>query len=230
MVFYTLVCCIFLWHCTAHTLDATKQKPNKVAEIEALLSNIYAQSTSYIPKEDASLIEKKGGNATYGEILPESLHHILSDMMITKKDVLYDLGSGMGKVVIQSYLTFPFQKVVGIELAAKRHRQATQALHYLDTHGYVDKKRTISFIKGDIIETPYKDATIIYMCSTCFSDALMEKIAEKCSHLKKGLRIITLKLIPNPSKYKLLLTKEYRLAMTWSKSFGSPVYVYKKIA
>lgn len=230
MKIYALLCFGILFTCATHSFDISMRKPNSVAQVETLFSRIYAQSTSYIPKEEASLIEQKGGNATYGEIVPDSLNRILSDLGVTKKDVLYDLGSGMGKAVIQSYLTFPFKKVVGIELADKRYQQATQAMNYLDTHGYLDKKRTMLFIKGDIVETPYKDATIIYMCSTCFSDALMEKIAEKCSHLNKGLRIITLKLIPNPSNYKLLLKNEYRLPMTWSQSFGSPVYVYEKRA
>lgn len=194
-----------------------------------LISEIYANvSGNKITAADSDLIKKKGGNPTYGEIKPESLTTLLQEIGITKKDVLYDLGSGTGKVVVQSYLEFPFKKVVGIELSEHRYKQAMHAIEQLKKRGLIKKKRTINFIQGDIVEASYKDATVIYMCSTCFSDELMTKLAGKISQLKKGTRVITLKPLPSPKKYKLALVRECRLAMSWSTPEGSPVYVYEK--
>jgi SAM-dependent methyltransferase len=197
--------------------------------VVSVLDDLYVGiNGSAIPPVESDFIQAKGGNSTYGEITPGALTAILQRLAITKKDVLYDLGSGTGKVVMQSYLEFPFKKVVGIELSAQRYKHAQHALEGLKARGLVDKKRSISFIEGDIVGTPYADATVVYLCSTCFSDDLMTKLAEKFSHLKKGARIVTLKQIPHPSKYKLELIDESRQAMSWSTPEGSPVYIYKK--
>ncbi len=206
--------------------QALRFQPSAVVSVlDELYSGI---SGSMIPHAESDFIQAKGGNSTYGEITPGALTAILQRLAITKKDVLYDLGSGTGKVVMQSYLEFPFKKVVGIELSAQRYNQAQRALYGLKSRGLVDKKRSISFIEGDIVETPYADATVVYLCSTCFSDDLMTKLAEKFSRLKKGARIVTLKQIPHPNKYKLELIDESRQAMSWSTPEGSPVYIYKK--
>lgn len=213
-------------------LPSPKEKVDKKSlSPHALIAEIYANlSGNQITAAESDLIKKKGGNPTYGEIKPESLTKLLQELAITKNDVLYDLGSGTGKVVIQSYLEFPFKKVVGTELSEYRYKQAMDALAQLKKRGLIKKKRTISFIQGDIVETSCTDATVIYMCSTCFSDELMTKLAEKISQLKKGTRVITLKQLPNPKKYKLALMREYRLAMSWSTPEGSPVYVYERTA
>ncbi|MBS1986491.1 methyltransferase domain-containing protein [Candidatus Dependentiae bacterium] len=197
--------------------------------VAAVMDDLYRGANgSIISPAESDFIKAKGGNSTYGEITPSALTALLQQLSITKKDVLYDLGSGTGKVVMQSYLEFPFKKVVGIELSAQRYKEAQRALAGLKSRGFVDKKRSISFIQGDIVETPYTDATVVYLCSTCFSDDLMTKLAEKFSRLKKGARIVTLKQIPHPNKYRLQLIHECRQAMSWSTPEGSPVYIYKK--
>lgn len=211
--------------------DEVDKKKVSSPSPHAIIAEIYANvSGNKITTAEIDLIKKKGGNPTYGEIKPESLTTLLQELGITKDDVLYDLGSGTGKVVVQSCLEFPFKKVVGIELCQNRHEKATHALGQLKQRGFIKKKHSIHFIQGDIVETPCKDATVIFMCSTCFSDELMTKLAEKISQLKKGTRVITLKRLPNPKKYKLAFVREYRLAMSWSTPEGSPVYVYEKIS
>lgn len=212
--------------------EEKKVATKKVSNVSPhdIISEICANvSGNQISAAESALIIKKGGCPTYGEIKPASLTKLLQELGITKNDILYDLGSGTGKVVVQSYLEFPFKKVVGIEISQNRHKKSMDALSQLKKRGLIKKKRTINFIQGDIVETPYTDATVIYMCSTCFSDELMTKLAEKISQLKKGARVITLKRLPNPKKYKLALIREYRLAMSWSTPEGSPVYVYERI-
>lgn len=205
-----------------------KKKSSKIAAHD-VISEVYANVTGHqISAIESDLIKQKGGNPTYGEIKPESLTKLLQDLGITKHDVLYDLGSGTGKVVVQSCLEFPFKKVVGIELCQNRHEKAVHALEQLKQRGFIKKNHPIHFIQGDIVEKPCTDATVIFMCSTCFSDELMTKLAEKISQLKKGICVITLKRLPDPKKYKLTLMREYRLAMSWSTPEGSPVYVYEK--
>lgn len=208
---------------------AKKQKVQPIVDPRSIMTEVYDRKSGFgIPAHETKLIEGKGGAPTYGEIKADSLAVLLHDLNITKKDVIYDLGSGIGKVIVQSYLEFPFKKAVGIELSEKRYNLSTQVLDALKNRGLVDPKRHIEFIYGDFVETPFKDATVVYLCSTCYSDELMTTLAEKFSQLKKGAHIISLKQIKDPAKHKLALTKEYRLPMTWSGPDGSPVYVYER--
>src|SRR5205823_2256234 len=73
--------------------------------------------------DEREYIEKCGGNPTYGEILSPSLAQLIQKLALTKNDVLFDLGSGAGKVCIQVALSSP-AKAVGIELSATRHALA----------------------------------------------------------------------------------------------------------
>jgi len=209
-----------------------KQKAKKgvpaAVDTRQLMADMYQHINAFgIPEHETKLIEERGGAPTYGEIKPESLATIFNDIGVTNKDVFYDLGSGSGKTVIQAYLEFPFKKVVGVELSEKRYNYALEVLQVLRQRDLVDPARPIEFILGDFAEVPFDGATVIYMCSTCYSNELMEKLAEKFSHLKKGLHVVSLKQIPNHASYGLELVKEYRLPMTWSGPEGSPVSIYK---
>jgi hypothetical protein len=72
----------------------------------------------------------------------------------------------------------------------------TSAQHLLTTakdHTLVP----IEILKGDMLEVNWwSTADIVYASSICFPDALVEGIADRCAHLKKGARILTLKNFP----------------------------------
>lgn len=208
-----------------------KAKKSEKLSTEQLMCAMYAGISGFgIPTAEEAKITECGGAPTYGEILYESLKTLLDEMPSSniKNGVLYDLGSGVGKVCVQAYLDYPFAKVVGIELSKKRYDASIDILQTLQEQGYIDKNRTLQFLNEDFMKSNISDATVIYMCSTCYSPELMGKLGEKFSKLKPGLQVITLKSMPDYEKYGLELIGEYKLPMTWSKeSGGSPVYVYK---
>ncbi|OGB97373.1 hypothetical protein A3F06_02615 [candidate division TM6 bacterium RIFCSPHIGHO2_12_FULL_36_22] len=171
-----------------------------------------------IPAEEITTINQQGGNATYGEILPDSLETILKDLKLSKKDIFYDLGSGAGKTVVQVAMTTP-AKAVGIELSPTRVSIARKALEKLKK----EPGKRASFVEGDITTANLNDATVIFTCSTCFSDDLMKKLLDKFLELKPGLHVISLRQLPQHKRMKLI--KEYSLPMTWSDA--SPVYLYE---
>ena len=74
-----------------------------------------------------------------------------------------------------------------------------------------------------------KDATIIYMCSTCYSVELMHSLLVTfATTLKKGARVITLKPFERYTDFGFVEIKEYKLPMTGLKDIGgSPVHVYE---
>jgi hypothetical protein len=53
-----------------------------------------------------------------------TLRRALPARSVTPDDVFVDFGSGMGRVVFQAALRYPFKRVVGVELSARLHRIA----------------------------------------------------------------------------------------------------------
>jgi len=182
-----------------------------------------------ISAQDEKDIREKGGASTYGEILPESVTQLIKLLNITPTTVFYDLGSGVGKVAMQIHLQTPAKKVVGVELSQERHEKAQTAYNklseYLKEHKLPNtiNKRSLVLKSGDAKEQDLSDATIVYLCSTCFSNELLQKIMEKIKQAKNGTQIITLKQLPDDAAFKKIT--ELSLPMTWSNS--STVYIYE---
>ena len=218
-------------------VEVVQEKPVEIEQAkidtEKFIKTHYETITGFgIPQGDENLIVSKGGAPTYGEIECESCITIFNDLpeSVVKNGVFYDYGSGVGKMCVQAYFDYPFKKVVGIELSRKRHDGAMKILNKIKDLDLLDPNRTLNFIQGDFLETPTNDATVIYMCATCYSNELMLNLVKKFSKLKKGLHVITLKELPEFKKYGFELVKEYKLPMSWSRDTGgSPVHVYKLV-
>lgn len=218
-------------------------------QYQPLLDALYQNVSGYrIAEEEKQSIRCEGGDPTYGEILYESAQVLLEDLQLTPQDVFYDLGSGAGKLIAQVYLTTPVKKAAGIELSPSRCNMAQTRAPYLrkiaevttrfncDITAAINQKpvqqtrclpsKELIFSQENMLKADLSDATVVFMCSTCFSDELMHNITNKLAGLKEGLRVITLKDLPPHKDFKLV--RNYQLPMSWSKSSaGSPVYVYK---
>ena len=79
-----------------------------------------------ISETDQKLIKDSGGSPTYGELTSEGIERILSNIN-TNFTNLIDLGSGAGKVCLNSCLYEETKKIVGIELSIHRHNISKQA-------------------------------------------------------------------------------------------------------
>ena len=55
----------------------------------------------------------------------------------------------------------------------------------------------IEVIEGNILEEDWSDADIIMAASVCFSNDLLEAVADKCRELKKGTRILYMNFMPD---------------------------------
>jgi hypothetical protein len=156
---------------------------------------------------------------TYGEILPESVSTMIANLNITKNDVFYDLGSGTGKVVVQFYLETPVKKAVGIELGTVRHEIATDIETFIKNK-FESKYKQLNFINDNFLNVDTTDGTIFYLCSTCFTDELMNKLYHKIKQSSRLKYIITLRELDTHVKPVKIL-----LPTTWN-SQGSPTYFY----
>ena len=200
---------------------------NIAASIQAkqLIETVYEGISGFsLSNEDSVKMRTVGPASVYGEILYDSLEVLLDTLRVGSTDVFYDLGSGVGKAVMQVALNTDAKKVVGLELSANRMDRAFEAKERLIALGYTKAAEKLELKEQDFLEASIDDATIIFLCSTCFPDDMMEKLTEKITGLDKPVKIITLRRINDP---QVQLIHEYKLPMSWSE--GSPVYIYKTV-
>lgn len=190
-----------------------------------IINDVYKDTSGFfIGTGERTLIEEKGGNATYGEILPQSVATILAHETIAKESVFYDLGSGTGKVCVQVALATP-ARAIGVELASSRHEVAEHVRAELIDKKILTDPKKLRFIHDDITHVAIDDATIIFLCSTCFSEELMRKLAERISQISHPVHVYTLKRLPEEVT-GFIQGKTLYLPMTWSTN--TAVYMYEK--
>jgi len=186
---------------TVHALLYDPKDPQKAKDI---LADYYKDIRGEIPDPEREMITRKKGSPVYGEILPDSFQQILEDKDLNIK---------------------PFKKVVGIELSPTRHHHAVTIQSKLKENNQIPCEKVFELKNENITEADMNDADVIFTCSTCFPDVLMEELVEKLSKLKDGLLILSLKELPEPEKFGFTKLKELKLPMTWSS--GSPVHIYR---
>jgi precorrin-6B methylase 2 len=194
-------------------------------DAQACIQEAYKDKNGYlIGDQESQFIVKEGGAPTYGEITYESARTLFNNLNVTDKDIFYDLGCGVGKLVVQACLTTPMKKCVGIELSSTRFEHAQQVRKDLVKKNKSLGKR-IKFYKKNILNDCYDNATIIFLCSTCFSESLINALVQKFAALKKGVKIVSLKTLPAHESLKH--KTDYYLDMTWSANV--PVHIYEVV-
>ncbi len=191
------------------------------------LEKVYEGVSGFnIASEEKDHILSKGGAPTYGEIVYESMRAVITRLNLQPEDVFYDLGSGTGKFVAYMHMATKIKKSAGIELSKSRYQLSADALKQLQEQGLLDETRKIEFICGDMTEEDISDATAIFMCATCFSEELLQRLVHVFVKLKPGLRIVTLKQLPHHPQLKLIRKEHF--PTTWSD--GSPFHYYELTA
>jgi precorrin-6B methylase 2 len=186
---------------------------------------IYATDDSRdVYRVDKNNLEK-GVYATYGEIKFDSIEDLIKEANITKDDIFYDLGSGSGKVVMQVYTNTSLNKAVGIEYFKKRHMMSEHALKKLYNFypNNLENNKILTYYQGNILNFDITDATVIFMCSTCFNTDLMDGIFEKIKQCPNIRMVISLKEYDN---YKEILPnkKEIKIKCSWAQSVSCRIY------
>lgn len=177
--------------CIRRYVSSTGVEP-EVAEMMAFLQPWQKQNgfgnetfvdTISTTKVDAS-------ESTYGEILPTSLNQLLKGttggppIKIAADNVMYDLGSGVGKVVAQFAFDTPCKKALGVEMGIRRHQEAEMALSSC-TNELVASK--IEYLNANILDVAWeKDATILFVNAFCFPQHVMDNIEQKLLKMPKG--------------------------------------------
>lgn len=171
---------------------------------------------SYKPGEKEAGVKEKI-YFTYGEILYSSVNTIIDYMQVTEKDVFYDLGSGIGKVPLHFFLKTPVKRAFGVEASKLRHEQALKI--YQQMHNefpeLFENGRVLGCEQKNFLDINLQDATIIYTCSTCFSEELLIDIARLLDACPKLRCVVSLKELPLSV---LTLDKILEIECTWDKT------------
>lgn len=98
-------------------------------------------------------------------------------------DIVYDLGSGDGRIVIAAVKEFGAKRGVGIELDATRVQEAMALAHRV---GVSDR---VEFRQQDFFETDLREATVVTLY---LGEAINLRVRPKLqSELRSGTRIVS---------------------------------------
>jgi len=146
-------------------------------------------------EEDLAKIEKVGesqggkgtgcGEAVYGELKVEATSKLLASLEppLSKTDVFYDLGAGRAIVPAAAVMEFGVKKGVAVEMSHGRVEIACEAVDIFN--GYLPRSLSklvagkLEVVEGSMLDASLEDATVIYMCATCFRTTLMRQVLYK---------------------------------------------------
>jgi len=187
--------------------------------------------------------ERKGfmdNPTTYGEVTNHGSRNLfrhlkLSDLHAEEKSVFLDVGSGVGKLLVQAYMDLPgVSQFIGIELSHSRHVCAIsawnsvkdEALRIRNSHGGPDSA-TLTLLHGDFFGMHIGHVTNMYVSSMCFSDRMMRRLGEKL--IKEGLslqQIASIRKFPDRMEDRLGIPKCFHVEMSWSRPHRVEVFFY----
>lgn len=226
-VFLVFVFAGYLFSCSYvfGQIKQTQSFADNLLSPQNVIKLIYEEiNEGEIHRTEAEFIMDEGGAPVYGEITFQGATQLLETLQLTEKDVFYDLGSGLGKLVIQCYLTTRVQQAFGVELSKTRYQRAQRALSRMKRADMLDPLRHIKFINNNIVQMDLNNATVVFTCSTCFSSELLNLLKERLQKLPSLRMIASLRKLPSLKGF--FLFKELDLPMTWCDKV--PVYIYVK--
>jgi precorrin-6B methylase 2 len=130
----------------------------------------------------APTTERKAPDVPYVPTKERVLEEMLKMVSIKPNDVLYDLGCGDGRIVIQAARKFGIRGV-GIDIDPERIREANDNARKA---GVTDK---VKFVEGDLFDADIKEATVVTLY---LLPAVNLRLRPKLlSDLKPGTRIVS---------------------------------------
>lgn len=191
----------------------------------AVIRRLYVDEHGYGQGQDEeALVLAARSSPTYGELMPAATTALVQRLGLGPGDSFYDLGSGIGKVVLQVAMTAAVDRCVGIELVGSRHRIAERMLARLRPLGLL-RAREVRLRRGDFMRARIGDATVVYTCSTAFSTPFMNELCARLARLRPGLRWVSTQDVDDNPWFRL--EGIHRLDMSWRRR--SKVHVYRLV-
>jgi len=136
--------------------------------------------------------ENNGREYTYGEVTSLGVRQLAHAMNLSSSSdvVLYDLGSGVGRLVMQMALDFgpSLKTAIGVELSMERHEIASSILSEI---AWIKPslKDSVIFLNSDVLELDLSDATHVYISSLCFPRSVLHQLQDYLVTIE-GIRVV----------------------------------------
>lgn len=151
----------------------------------------------------------------YGEILYQGIDSLLAAMSLTEHDVFYDLGSGLGKAVMQVFLKSPVKEACGIEIIPELYQQSLLAAQKAQQElpAFYLNGRTVTFQLGSFLDISLSSATVLLIGSPCFTQNLLLELGKIVENNPRIHTVLTLR--PIHSLRRLPFIKTVRVECSW---------------
>lgn len=189
------------------------------------LRRIYRELDGFlIPPGDVRTVERSRGSATYGELMPSASLRLLAQLDLRRHDVFYDLGAGIGKLVLLAAMTTPVGRACGVELSPQRAALGQQAFGRARA-SRVPGARRASLIQADMLRCPLADATVVYTCSTAFSSTFMARLVRRLARLPNLRTLVSLRELDEHPAFEQVAAP--RLDASWKRRTKVHIYARK---
>lgn len=198
------------------------------------LRSLYAAAPSGFdaPLDDRHAVERRAGEGAqaYGELRDDEALRWMRWARLGPEDVLFDLGAGVGKLVLLAACATRVGRAVGVELSAHHHGVATGVLRRLLAGlppAEAERLRArAAFVRGDLRQVDLAAATVVFACSNCFPDEVRAALAAKAHAAPRLRALLTTRELPAPwagERFEEL--GRGRVRTSWSESERVIVYV-----
>lgn len=156
-------------------------------------------------------------NYTYGELIERELVKVLKPTASTLCHNFIDLGSGNGNICREASKLKKFKKVYGAEVLPSRIYQALKQPRDNITYKFCNLQYQVPSMS---------EATIAYICATCFEHDLLKAISHNVTNERHYKVIASLKPLPLSSQ-SWAPPKVISVQCSWD---SSPCYIYTRLS
>lgn len=196
----------------------------KLIHVLTILKKNYQSIPSYsISKQYRITQEPTNSDLIYGELSVHSFLYLLA--LIPKKNnaLIYDLGSGDGKLLLSAVLYFKNLKAIGIEKVTDL--QKISASLALSIQASIQKNHSrLTFLHQDFLDTDFSDANVVYINGAALKQTSWQQLCTSFKSLSKNSYVISVERKLNFPLFMLEYTGMHNAS--WGKA---RVYIYQKI-
>lgn len=156
-------------------------------------------------------------NYTYGEILRSGVDIIIEKinryLKPNGKDLFIDIGSGCGKLVLQTAIKSNIKTLVGVEIVSQRVKYAKYIQEKI-----LPENKSVFFIEKDVRDFDLSIATVVFVNDVLFDRSLVYHIF---NNLPKGCHFITTRKVESCK----ILKEEFTVAASWKTKLKLYYYI-----
>ncbi|MEC4814877.1 MAG: class I SAM-dependent methyltransferase [Scytonema sp. PMC 1069.18] len=127
--------------------------------------------------------EQRKPDVVYVPTPPEVVDQMLKVANVSKNDILYDLGSGDGRIPITAIQKYGVQRAVGIDIDPERIKEANENAKKA---GVTDK---VTFRQEDLFTSDFSEATVVTLY--LLPELNVKLRSQLFKQLKPGTRIVS---------------------------------------